>query len=163
MLNSAYMLDPRGEVLGRTDKIHLVPFGEYVPLARFLPFVKKMVVGIGDFKPGSINPLPLGKTLVGTLVCFEAIFPDIARDYVRAGSRILINITNDAWFGRSSAPYQHLVMSKFRAIENRVPVIRAANTGVSAFIDILGNVQQESELFVEGFYVQNVQIGSAGF
>ncbi|MCM2360054.1 MAG: apolipoprotein N-acyltransferase, partial [Geobacteraceae bacterium] len=108
-LNSAFLLAPDGELLGRSDKMHLVPFGEYVPLARFLPFVNKMVAGIGDFSPGSaITPLDTGKGKLGVLICFEGIFPELSRAYVRAGSRLLVNITNDAWFGRSSAPYQHL-------------------------------------------------------
>lgn len=146
-LNSAFMLSPQGEVLGRSDKIHLVPFGEYVPLGRYLPFINKLVVGIGDFSPGTVNPLPLGEAMVGVLVCFEGIFPELARDYVREGSQLLINITNDAWFGRSSAPAQHLAMTRFRAIENRIWVARAANTGISALIAPSGRMTLETPIF----------------
>lgn len=146
-LNSAFMLSPQGQVLGRSDKIHLVPFGEYVPLGRYLPFINKLVVGIGDFSPGTIKPLPIGENLVGVLVCFEGIFPELARDYVRAGSHLLINITNDAWFGRSSAPAQHLAMTRFRAIENRIWVARAANTGISALIAPSGIMTLETPIF----------------
>ncbi len=146
-LNSAFMLSPQGAVAGRSDKIHLVPFGEYVPLGRFLPFIDKLVVGMGDFSPGTVNPLPLGDQLVGVLVCFEGIFPELARDYVREGSQLLVNITNDAWFGRSSAPAQHLAMTRFRALENRIWVARAANTGISALIAPSGQMTIETPIF----------------
>ena len=146
-LNSAFLLAPSGAVLGRSDKVHLVPFGEYVPFGRFLPFIDKLVVGIGDFAPGTISPLPMNGSQIGVLVCFEGIFPELARDYVRRGSDLLVNITNDAWFGRSSAPYQHLAMSRFRAVENRVWLARAANTGISAFIAPSGRIVAQSPLF----------------
>jgi len=146
-LNSAFLLSPQGERLGRSDKIHLVPFGEYVPLASFLPFIEKLVVGIGDFSPGTVSPLPMNGLSLGTLVCFESIFPELARDYVESGAALLVNITNDAWFGRSSAPWQHLVMSRFRAVENRTWVVRAANTGISAIIDPAGTIRARSPLF----------------
>jgi apolipoprotein N-acyltransferase len=146
-LNSAFLLGPDGGVLGRSDKVHLVPFGEYVPLGRFLPFIDKLVVGIGDFAPGTISPLPMNGHQLGVLVCFEAIFPELARDYVARGSDLLVNITNDAWFGRSSAPYQHLAMCRFRAVENRVWLARAANTGISALIAPSGRITVQSPLF----------------
>ncbi len=146
-LNSAFLLDSGGEILGRSDKIHLVPFGEYVPLGRFLPFIEKLVVGVGDFSPGSISPLPVNGGEIGVLVCFEGIFPDLARDYVRKGSGLLVNITNDAWFGKSSAPFQHLAMTRFRAVENRRWVARAANTGISALIAPDGRIVEQSPVF----------------
>jgi apolipoprotein N-acyltransferase len=146
-LNSAFLLSPGGAVLGRSDKVHLVPFGEYVPFGRYLPFVDKLVVGIGDFSPGTVSPLPMNGARIGVLVCFEGIFPELARDYVRNGSDLLVNITNDAWFGRSSAPYQHLAMSRFRAVENRVWLARAANTGISAIIAPSGRIVAQSPLF----------------
>ncbi|MCD4689216.1 MAG: apolipoprotein N-acyltransferase [Desulfuromonadaceae bacterium] len=146
-LNSAFLLGPDGGVLGRSDKVHLVPFGEYVPLGRYLPFIDKLVVGIGDFAPGTVSPLPMNGHSLGVLVCFEGIFPELARDYVRRGSDLLVNITNDAWFGRSSAPYQHLAMCRFRAVENRVWLARAANTGISALIAPSGRITAQSPLF----------------
>ena len=146
-LNSAFLLSKEGKILGRSDKIHLVPFGEYNPFGRFLPFLEKMVAGIGDFSPGSPNLLPLETGQAGVLVCFEAIFPEIARNYVRMGCELLVNITNDAWFGRSSAPYQHLSMTLFRAVENRIWVARAANTGISAFIAPSGRVVSQTDIF----------------
>lgn len=159
-LNSAYLLAPTGEVLGRSDKMHLVPFGEYVPLAKLLPFVNKLVVGIGDFSPGRrVTPLDTGKGKVGVLICFEGIFPELAREYVRAGSRLLVNITNDAWFGRSSAPFQHLSMTVFRAVENRVSLVRAANTGITSIIDSKGHIRGMTPLFKETFLNGEVRMG----
>jgi apolipoprotein N-acyltransferase len=159
-LNSAFVLSRQGEILGRSDKVHLVPFGEYVPFARFLPFIEKLVVGVGDFSPGLLQPLPMDGHRVGVLVCFEGIFPSLARDYIRQGSDLLVNITNDAWFGRSSAPYQHLAMSRFRAIENRVWLVRAANTGISAFISPSGRIVEQSLLFETTFLLQEVGLGA---
>ncbi len=159
--NSAYLISPRGEVAGRSDKIHLVPFGEYVPLAKFLPFVHKLVVGVGDFSPGEKeSPLSVEKGKIGILICFEGIFPELSRQYVRAGSRLLVNITNDAWYGRSSAPYQHLSMTVFRAVENRVPLVRAANTGITAIIDSKGRIRSSTPLFQEAFLNGEVRFGT---
>ncbi|NVN98227.1 MAG: apolipoprotein N-acyltransferase [Geobacteraceae bacterium] len=161
LLNSAFLISTDGSSVGRSDKMHLVPFGEYVPLARLLPFVKKMVQGIGDFSPGrSALPLsaPFGK--MGVLICFEGIFPEISRDYVRNGATLLVNITNDAWFGDSSAPYQHLSMTVFRAVENRVPLVRSANTGITAFIDSRGHVQAMTILFKEALLSGKVKLGT---
>ncbi|MDD2500910.1 MAG: apolipoprotein N-acyltransferase [Geobacter sp.] len=161
-LNSAFLLAPDGSERGRTDKMHLVPFGEYVPLARLLPFVNKLVHGIGDFVPGQeIKPLKAGSTPLGVLVCYEVIFPELARAQVNAGSRVLVNITNDAWFGRSSAPYQHLSMAAFRAVETRTPLIRAANTGITSIIDQNGHIRGMTSLFKEAVMVGEVQPGSA--
>jgi apolipoprotein N-acyltransferase len=159
-LNSAFLLSPQAEVLGRSDKIHLVPFGEYVPLGRFLPFVKKLVAGVGDYSPGEINPLPVNGHQLGVLVCYEIIFPNLAREYVRQGSDLLVNITNDAWFGDSSAPWQHLAMARFRAVENRVWVARAANTGVSAFISPSGQIVEQTNLFEAGFLSKEIGLGA---
>jgi len=145
--NSAYLFSSTGEVLGRSDKIHLVPFGEYVPLGRLLAFIDKLVVGVGDFSPGEVRPLPLNGYDLGVLVCYEAIFPQLAREYVRRGSGLLVNLTNDAWFGRSSAPYQLLAMTRFRAIENRIWIARAANTGISALISPAGRVTLAGPIF----------------
>lgn len=162
-LNSAFLLSPAGTLLGRSDKVHLVPFGEYVPLGKLLFFVNKMVEGIGEFSPGEkIAPLDTGKGKIGVLVCFEGIFPEIARKYVQAGSRMLVNITNDAWFGRSSAPYQHLSITVFRAVENRVPLVRAANTGITSIIDSKGHIQGSTPLFREAILTGEVPLGSGG-
>ena len=160
-LNSAFLIAPSGEVAGRSDKIHLVPFGEYVPMSTLLPFVNKLVTGIGDFSPGTAAvPLETGKGKAGILICFEGIFPELSRAYVRAGSRLLVNISNDAWYKQSSAPYQHLSMTVFRAVENHVPLVRATNTGISSIIDSRGHIQGMTPLFREAVLTGEVRFGS---
>ena len=159
-LNSSFLLSPEGNLLGRSDKVHLVPFGEYVPLSRFLPFVNKLVTGIGDFSPGSVEPIKMPEGNLGILVCYEGIFPELARQYVKAGSGLLVNVTNDAWFGHSSAPYQHLSMARFRAIENRRWLVRAANTGVSAVIAPSGEIVSSSSLFQPDVVTENISFRS---
>ena len=149
MYNSAFLVGPDTTVLGRYDKIHLVPFGEYIPLRRLLFFLDKLVAGIGDFRSGeayTVMAIPQGRFAV--LICFEGIFPDLVRHFVRHGAQFLVNITNDAWFGYSPASYQHLSMVVFRAVENRLPIVRAANTGISAVIDPTGRLSQQTDLFV---------------
>ena len=153
LTNSAYLVDASGKTVARYDKIHLVPFGEYVPLSSLLFFVDKMVEGIGNFTAGNrytVMTLPSmnrEKIRMGVVICFEVIFPDLVRRFVREGADFMITITNDAWFGRSSAPYQHFSMVVFRSIENRVPFIRAANTGISGFIDAGGQILKSTDLF----------------
>jgi len=150
LYNRAYLLNPQGKVVGRYDKAHLVPFGEYVPLQRILFFIPKMVSMIGDFGEGPVGgtvPLPQGPA--GVLICYESIFGYLSRAQVQNGARLLINITNDAWFGETSAPYQHMSMAVLRAVENRVALARAANTGISAFINGDGRILWTSGLNVE--------------
>jgi len=161
-LNSAYMINQNGETMGRADKLHLVPYGEYVPLGRFFPFINKIVTGIGDFAPGErANTLPVKNSLIATQICYEIIFPELVRQYVNAGARIIVNITNDAWFGKSSAPYQHLSIAAFRTIETRTPLVRAANTGITAFIDQNGHIKTMTSLFTEEYRVVTVTPGNA--
>ncbi|MBN2539148.1 MAG: apolipoprotein N-acyltransferase [Deltaproteobacteria bacterium] len=146
--NSAFLLSPKGAVSGRYDKVHLVPFGEYVPLHDALFFIDKLVEGAGDFTPGrEIVPLSMGDRKVGVLICYEGIFPEISREYRMKGAGLLVNITNDAWYGDTSAPYQHLTMAAFRAIENRIYMIRVANTGISAIVDSTGRIVSRTGLF----------------
>jgi apolipoprotein N-acyltransferase len=148
--NRAYLLRPDIKAIQYYDKVHLVPFGEYVPLQGVLGFIKRLVPAAGDFASGDrIAPMALKDAQAGILICFEAIFPEISRATVLKGADVLVNLTNDAWFGVSSAPYQHLSMSVFRAVENRRPLIRAANTGISAIIDSRGRVMARTDLFEE--------------
>ncbi|MFQ5949794.1 MAG: apolipoprotein N-acyltransferase [Nitrospiria bacterium] len=150
LLNSAYLLSPKTDVFSRYDKRHLVPFGEYVPLSSLLFFVNKMVEGIGDFIAGrEATIMETASTKIGTVICFEVIFPEEVRLYVKNGAALMTTITNDAWFGKSAAPYQHFSMVVFRAIENRVPFARAANTGISGFINAYGTITKQTPLFVE--------------
>jgi apolipoprotein N-acyltransferase len=148
--NSAYLVHPDGRVGGRYDKIHLVPFGEYVPFRRWLPFLSRVATGIagGDFTPGrTAEILGMNGHGFGALICYEAIFPALSRALARQGAEFLVNITNDAWFGRSGAPGQHLQMAIFRAVENRLGVARAANTGISALIQPTGEITVRTGLF----------------
>ncbi len=159
--NSVVLMSPDGEVVSTYDKIHMVPYGEYVPLRKFFPFVEKLVVGIGNFKPGkeyTVMDVPPAK--VGNLICYEITFPGLVRKFANNGANLLVTVTNDAWFGRTSAPYQHFSMAVFRAVENRAPVIRAANTGVSGFIDAKGRIKRKSDIFVEAVLTEDLLIGS---
>jgi len=157
--NSSYLIDPSGNVLGKYDKVHLVPYGEYVPLKRFLPFLGKLVEAVGDFEPGKQGQvLSLNGKKIGVLICFEVIFPELARAMCRNGAQLLVTITNDAWFGTSSAPYQHLSMVVFRAVETHLAVARAANTGISAYIDPVGRVLDATPLFEEAVRVRHLHI-----
>jgi apolipoprotein N-acyltransferase len=180
--NSAVLFPAKGKPAVKYDKLHLVPFGEYVPLGDKLSFLREYIdKPIGDFKRGDKYTLfPLRSTLststmkgtisrqtsffrFGVLICFEDIFPELARNFVLEGANLLFNITNDAWFGRTAAPEQHLQASVFRAVENRVPVIRAANTGVSCFVDSTGKILSRVEtdgkdIFVSGYATDRVRV-----
>jgi apolipoprotein N-acyltransferase len=148
--NSAYLVSESGNIKGRYDKIHLVPFGEFVPFRKLLFFVEKMVEMIGDFGRGTEATLfDVAGQKAGVSICYEMIFPDLMRQAVKNGANFLINITNDAWFGNSAASYQHMSMGVLRAVENRVPIVRTANTGISGSITAHGKIKDETQLFVE--------------
>ena len=162
LLNSAYLLSPDGELLGRYDKQHLVPFGEYIPLkSSLLFFLEKMVEGIGDFQAGpgptilsfqlkeSDGAAPARRVKFGVVICYEVIFPDLVRRFAHGGAEFLVTITNDAWFGDSSAPTQHFSMVVFRSVENHLAFARAANTGISGFIDPFGRIIAASPIFTQ--------------
>ncbi|OPX20909.1 MAG: apolipoprotein N-acyltransferase [Desulfobacca sp. 4484_104] len=161
--NRAYLLSPQGKVVGSYDKAHLVPYGEYVPLRRYFFFIGKMVPMVGDFAagpPGVVLSTPAVD--IGTLICFESIFPELSRAMAQNGANLLVNITNDAWFGTTSAPYQHLSMAVLRAVENRLSLARAANTGISAFINPEGQIIWRSDLFVPTAEVMTIPLGPGG-
>ena len=160
--NSAFLVSPEKKILSRYDKIHLVPFGEYAPLSGILGFTRDIIGAIGDFTAGKgVHTLPLPQADFGVLICYEAIFPDLTRQFVAEGARFLVNITNDAWFGRTAAPYQHLSMVTLRAVENRVPIARAANTGISALIDTSGRVTSSTDLFTREVLSGIIYLGKA--
>ena len=160
--NRAFMLTPRALPKGYYDKHHLVPFGEYVPFRRLLWFAEKLTAGAGDFSKGETGTVPLefGSGTTGVLICFEILFPDIARNFVRNGADILITITNDAWFGRTQAARQHFSIAVFRAVENRRSVARAANTGISGFIDPAGNILEKTDVFTACALTRQVPVMS---
>jgi apolipoprotein N-acyltransferase len=148
LANSAILFTPNGETAYVYDKIHLVPFGEYVPLRKLLFFIDKITVGIGDYVAGDDHiraKTPFGE--FGTHICYEIIFPDEVRQSYRDGGDFIVTITNDAWFGRTPGPYQHFSFGVLRAVENRKPVVRAANTGISGFMDSNGRVLGKTGLF----------------
>lgn len=137
--NAAYLINPSGIVEGRYAKRHLVPFGEMVPwsglLGRFIPVLN----ALGGFSPGEDGPVVrLGSLPIGVNICYEAIFPGLVRQSAAAGAELIVNLTNDGWYLKTAAPYQHLAPNVFRAVENRRYVARANNTGVSAVIDERG-------------------------
>ncbi len=155
--NSAYLIGPEGNVYGRYDKAHLVPFGEYIPFKKWLPFLGKMVEGVGDFNPGiKGQTIKWGDLRLGIQICYEIIFPHLSRAMVKNHASVLVNITNDAWYGRSSAPNQHFSMTILRAVENRRSIIRAANTGISGFIDPCGKVIAATPLFEDATITRSV-------
>ncbi len=145
--NSAFAVGPDGTLGPSYDKMHLVPFGEYVPLGRLLFFVNRMVQGaIAEFAPGTrmrTLPTPIGEA--ATVICYEAIFPELVRRAARRAV-VQVNITHDAWFGRSAAPEQHLDRAAVRAVDNRIYLVRAANTGISAIVDPAGRIVRRTDL-----------------
>ena len=148
LFNSAYFMSKEGDTLGRYDKMHLVPFGEYVPFRTILFFVEKMVETIGHFGEGKeAKVFHLKDQGFGISICYEIIFPDLIRQFAKNGAQFLVNITNDAWFGKSSAPYQHMSMAVLRAVENRIPIVRSANTGISGAIDRNGRILKTTAIF----------------
>ena len=162
--NSALLLSSEAKLLNQYDKLHLVPFGEYIPLRKVFRFLET-VVPIGDLVSGREHMVfRHNATTSSVLICFEDIFPELAPRFMKKGAQFLINITNDAWFGRTSAPYQHFQASVFRAVENRVYVVRSANTGVSGFIaptgKIIALVKDASgrEIFISGYKTEKISI-----
>ncbi len=166
--NTALLLSAEGGMLEEYRKVHLVPFGEYIPFRTAFPFLEA-IVPIGDFTAGgqyvlfafSLNEGKPPHTFA-SLICFEDVFPELSRRFVRKGAGLLVNITNDAWFKKTASPYQHMQGSVFRAVENRRYVIRAANTGVSGFISPTGEVidtvkdEKGMDIFVPGYKTHKV-------
>jgi apolipoprotein N-acyltransferase len=162
--NSVAMLSPDGRAISQYDKLHLVPFGEYVPYQDLFFFVDKISTEAGNFRPGDrvvVTPLDNQRS-AGTFVCYEAVVPDLVRQFVRDGSQLLVNVTNDAWFGESAAPSQHLAMARMRAIENRRYLLRAANNGISAIIDpdgrVVKTIPRNQRVSLEGLFGFETQI-----
>jgi apolipoprotein N-acyltransferase len=145
LLNSAALVEPSGHWRGRYDKIHLVPFGEYVPFSSLLFFAEKLTREVGDFVPGRERTVfDLGEGKVGVFICFESIFPDEVRQFADRGAQVFVNISNDGWFGDTGAPGQHLNMARMRAIENHRWLLRATNSGITAVIDPHGRVVMQA-------------------
>ncbi|MBF6568518.1 MAG: apolipoprotein N-acyltransferase [Candidatus Binataceae bacterium] len=156
--NRAYLVSAQGRVANYYDKMQLVPFGEYVPLRAVLGyFVQKVAKGFGDMIPGRVQTIfDVKGARLGVLICYESVFPDLTRRAVKHGAEILVNITNDAWYGDSSAPYQMLAMAAMRSVETKVPMIRVANTGISAIILPAGQIVAPTPLFRRTSEVEEV-------
>jgi apolipoprotein N-acyltransferase len=143
--NSAQLVAPNGDWVARYDKIHLVPFGEYVPLNSILGQMKTLVKDVGNFGRGTERiVLPVHSYKLGTFICYESTYPDEVRQFVASGASLLVNISNDGWFGNGAAPWQHLRMARMRAIENQRWVLRSTDTGVTASIDPFGRIVQQA-------------------
>jgi apolipoprotein N-acyltransferase len=159
----AKLLTPDGRVALRYRKIQLVPFGEYVPLQPLFTlggrFAAKLVQEVSDFSPGTdATTGPVDGHPVGGYICYEAIFPALVRQFAASGAELLVNVTNDAWYGTTSAPHQHLAMAALRAVENRRYMVRAANTGITAVVDPWGRVLEETKLFDTTVLVREVPL-----
>lgn len=144
--NSALIVDPNGSNVGRYDKIHLVPFGEYIPMQRFLFFASKLTREVGEFARGTERrAFEIDGTRAGVFICYESIFPNEVRQFAANGATVLINISNDGWYGDSGAPYQHLQIARMRAMENHRWILLDTNNGVTAAIDPYGRLVKKAE------------------
>ena len=148
IFNRAFLVNGDGEIVDHADKVHLVPFGEYLPLPFIFEYLEGLTAESGRFAAGEAHrSVILDTEAFGVFICFEAAFPGITRALLDGGATVLVNMTNDAWFGRSAAPYQHFAMAAVRAVETGRPVVRAANTGISGLISARGEVVATSDLF----------------
>jgi apolipoprotein N-acyltransferase len=162
--NSAFLIDPNGRNVGRYDKRHLAPFGEYVPLVGLLPFLGKVVPAVADFRPGqrAVTPFSVNGKNFCVLICFENSFPGLVRKTAALDADFLVQLTNDGWFGRSSQPEQDLAIAVFRSIENGATFVRGTNTGISCFIDPWGRISgvvssmYDETVFVRGISVETI-------
>ena len=163
--NSAFLLMPGRGIVGTYSKMHLVPFGEYLPIPSLFSFLSGLTGAIGDLTPGdelAVMPLSGYDMHVGTVICYESIFPDLVRRFPLNGANVLVVMTNDAWFGTSSAPAQHFSKAVLRAVENGTPIIRAANTGISGYISATGAAYGTTPMMVATTTVANVHPNRGG-
>jgi apolipoprotein N-acyltransferase len=157
--NAAFLVRKDGDVAGVYQKMHLVPFGEFVPLKQLLFFVGPLVEQVGGFTPGrDMVMLPTTHGPISTAICYEIVFPRLVGESVSRGSQLLTTITNDAWYGYSSAPYQHFLQASMRAIEQGRYLARAANTGITGFVDPYGRIVDKTEIFERAILIGDVRM-----
>src|SRR5262249_32162993 len=158
IFNSAFLVNANGQIESEYSKMYLVPFGEFVPFQSILFFAGKVVPEISNFSPGTnYNLFSVNGKKFGMHICFEVVFPQLSREFCKRGASLLTTITNDAWFGKSSAPYQHFAMAVMRSIENRRYLVRCANTGISGIVDPYGRILQTTPIYVEAETVGEVR------
>jgi apolipoprotein N-acyltransferase len=161
--NSAILINEQGHKIAQYDKIRLMPFGEYVPLPRWLPGSGSVRSIVGEFTPGSSHTLmPLGAVRAGVFICIEAAHADVARSFTNAGADVLINISNDGYLGPTAVMRQHLANASFRAVENDRDLVRVTNSGISAYIDSNGNVRDTTSSFREAVRTWTVSKTATG-
>jgi apolipoprotein N-acyltransferase len=159
--NSAMLISAGGEIAGEYRKIHLVPFGEMIPFEDRIEVLRRIELGQADFSPGRDHTVfDLDGTAFAVAICFESIYPSLVGEFVEEGARVLVNITNDEWFGPSIGPSQHAQMALMRAVEFRVGLARCANTGISLFADPYGRITSRTELFRRRILQDRVVPGS---
>ncbi len=169
-LNTAFFIDPAGDLISRYFKRHLVMFGEYAPRTRWLPFLKHLNLRSGGVEPGrrAVHfQMTWPRARIAPLICFEDVFPQMAREAVDEETDFLLNLTNNGWFGASAAQWQHAVASLLRAVENGVPLVRCANNGLTCWIDSRGRLHDvyfpgSHDIYQEGFKIVEVPLRSAG-
>jgi apolipoprotein N-acyltransferase len=158
LYNAAFLVAPDKSTAAVYRKMQLVPFGEFIPLQQWISFLSPLVGGLATFAAGeSVTMLPIGAHKASTAICYEVIFPHLAREAVLSGSELLTTITNDAWYGSTSAPYQHFAQASMRAIEQGRYLVRAANTGISGAVDPYGRVVEKSAIFEQTGLVVDVR------
>ncbi|MBN1901737.1 apolipoprotein N-acyltransferase [Candidatus Sumerlaeota bacterium] len=141
----ALILSPEMAITGEYDKRKLAPFGEYIPLERYFPFLRKIFIHTRNYAPGAKMPVIKVKDVqIIPQICYESIYPGLTRKYVKKGGELIINLTNDKWYGKEKQALQHLGLSRFRCIENRIPMVRTTNNGISAYISATGAIMGES-------------------
>jgi apolipoprotein N-acyltransferase len=146
--NSVVLINPNGERVGQYNKIHLLPFGEYVPMRGYLPLIDRIPALAGDYKSDNkYSTIDLAGVSIGTSICFESVFPDITREMSRAGAQTFINVANDGWFGQTPISRQHLAHLVMRAVETNRPTLRVTNVGISAYISANGQIKDETPVF----------------
>lgn len=166
--NSALLADGSGRIVGTYDKTVLVPFGEFIPLGETFPALYALAPSVGRFWPGeSLEPLQLGQYLLSVNICYEDIFPGHIRSLMRGGlggriPDVMVNLSNDSWYGRSTEPMEHLVLASFRSIEHRRALVRSTNTGISAFVDPVGRIVARSGIWTRETLVDRVAIMRQG-